>query len=78
MDSRVVVLLVLAVIAGVWWWSRQRSEPSRRAEAQLQKICLGNELQAERLIAAELSRAPGISRAEAAMRAVQRYQRDNR
>ena len=45
---------------------------------QLRRICLGDESQMERLINGELTRGPGISRAEAASRAVERYQRDNR
>jgi hypothetical protein len=77
MDGRVVLIILVAIVAG-WLWFRHRHGASGRAEAELQKICLGNEAQAERLIAAEVSRAPGISRAEAAMRAVERYRRDNR
>ena len=77
MDSRVVLIVLAAIVAG-WFWFHYRYGASRRAEAELRKICLGNEAQAERLIASEVSRAPGISRAEAAMRAVERYRRDNR
>lgn len=48
------------------------------AEARLLRICQGNRDQADRLIAAELQRNATISRDEAASRAVQRHQRDNR
>lgn len=77
MDSRVVFVVLAAIVAG-WLWFYYRGRLSRRAEAQLQRICLGNQGQAERLISAEMKRAPGITRAEAAMRAVERYERDNR
>ena len=39
------------------------------------RLCAANQ---ERLIEGEMNRAPGIPRGEAARRAVQRYQRDNR
>jgi hypothetical protein len=55
----------------------KRKGTSRQAERQLRRICLGNDDQVERLITGELTRSPGIARAEAASRAVERYQRDN-
>jgi hypothetical protein len=39
---------------------------------------MGDEDQMERLIGSEMGRAPGLSRTEAARRAVDRYRRDNR
>jgi hypothetical protein len=72
----VAVLLVAAIAVAVWFW--MRSTPGRDAEARLRRICHGNQEQAERLIAGEIARAPGLSRAEAAARAVARYERDNR
>ena len=73
------LLIVLAAVALiVWVWRRAASGPSRSAQAQLHGICLGNAAQAERLIAAEMTRAPGITREEAARRAIDRYRRDNR
>lgn len=48
------------------------------AETRLLRICQGNRDQAERLIDAELKRNATLSRDEAASRAVQRHQRDNR
>lgn len=74
--STVAILGVIAVAA--WWWLRRSSDVSRQAEIQLRRICLGDDSQVERLINGESTRSPGISRAEAASRAVQRYQRDNR
>jgi hypothetical protein len=78
MDSfaGIAVLGVIAVAA--WLWLRRGSGSSRHAETQLRRICLGNDGQVERLINGEMTRSPGISRAEAASRAVERYQRDNR
>ena len=72
-------IAILGVIAGVaWLWLRRGRGTSPRAETQLRRICLGNDAHMERLINGEMSRGPGISRAEAANRAVERYQRDNR
>jgi len=70
-------ILGVIVVAG-WLWLRRRSDTSRQAETQLRRICFGDDGQVERLINAEMTRSPGISRAEAASRAVRRYQRDNR
>jgi hypothetical protein len=71
----IVVLGVIVVAA--WSWLRGGGGTSRQAERQLRRICLGNDDQVERLITGELTRSPGIARAEAASRAVERYQRDN-
>lgn len=72
-------IAILGVIVGVaWLWLRRGRGMSPRAETQLRRICLGNDAQVDRLINGEMSRSPGISRAEAATRAVDRYQRDNR
>jgi hypothetical protein len=48
------------------------------AETRLLRVCQGNRDQVERLIRAELERNATLSRTEAADRALQRYQRDNR
>ncbi len=72
-------LVILAVVAlGVWLWLRRGAGASRQSETRLRRICLGDDGQAERLISGEMARAPGISRAEAASRAVDRYRHDNR
>ncbi|MDA1183097.1 MAG: hypothetical protein O2930_00450 [Acidobacteria bacterium] len=75
------IVLLAGVALGVWlWWRRQGGAPrhARQAETRLRRICLGDDGQVERLIGGEMARAPGISRAEAASRAVERYRRDNR
>lgn len=72
----VLILVLAGAAAAVWYFTRRGG--AVRQEAQLLQICHGNEAQAERLIEGELARAPGISRAEAAARAVARYRRDNR
>jgi hypothetical protein len=77
MDNLTAVAILGVVVLGVWLWRRRRRSTSRQAETQLRRICLGNDGQVERLINAEMIRAPGISRAEAAGRAVGRYRRDN-
>lgn len=70
-------LSVLAAIVGIWLWLTYRNR-SRDMEGELRRICMGDARQVERLIQGELIRAPGLSRAEAARRAVERYRRDNR
>jgi len=70
--------LALAVIVAFAVWWHLRGAPSRQAEIRLRQICLGDTNQMEQLIAWELKRAPGITRAEAVNRAVQRFERDNR
>ena len=76
MDTLPLILLAGGVGA-IWLWRAQRGR-KHAAENELRRICMGNELQAERLIESETTRSPGISRAEAARRAVWRYRRDNR
>ena len=85
MTGEPITVVILGVVAlCVWLWLRRGGGggggggASRQAEARLRRICLGDDGQVDRLIYGELTRAPGISRAEAASRAVQRYQRDNR
>jgi hypothetical protein len=77
MDTFMTVVLLGLAGAGVWWWLRGTST-SREAETRLRRICFGDESQVDQLIASEMTRAPGITRAEAAHRAVLRYERDNR
>lgn len=74
-SSAIAILGVVAVAA--WLWLRRRSGTSRQAETELRRICFGDDGQVERLINGEMTRGQGISRAEAASRAVRRYQRDN-
>lgn len=46
-------------------------------ERKLRLICGGDKAQVMRLIKYELRRVPGITRREAALRALQSYRRDN-
>jgi hypothetical protein len=78
MSDPATILILGAVFLGAWLWLRRRDSASHQAEARLRRICLGDAAQVERLISSERARAPGISRAEAANRAVGRYRRDNR
>jgi hypothetical protein len=79
MDISIRVIIVLAMAVAVVLWLRQHGGGSARSpETRLRQICHGNEAQAERLVQGELDRSPGISRAQAAARAVERYRRDNR
>lgn len=77
-DNVSAIAISGVIVVAAWLWLRRRNGASRQAETQLRHICLGNDGQMERLINAEMTRSPGISRAEAASRAVRRYQRDNR
>jgi hypothetical protein len=76
-NSPLALTLLVCVVAVIWLW-RDRRGRARAAEEELRRICLGNEGQVERLIEGEITRAPNLSRAAAARRAVERYQRDNR
>ena len=78
MNTPMAIAIVLVLVAALVLWARGGFLGGGGAETRLLRICRGNEQQAERLIAAELSRSPGISRNEAAARAIQRYERDNR
>jgi hypothetical protein len=78
MDNATGIAILVLVVLGVWLWLRRGGGATRHAERQLRRICFGNDAQVERLIDFEMTRTPGISRAEAASRAVDRYRRDNR
>ncbi len=78
MDNVSAIAIPGVIVVAAWLWLRRRSGTSRQAETHLRRVCLGNDGQVERLINGEMTRSPGISRAEAASRAVRRYQRDNR
>jgi hypothetical protein len=71
------LLFVAGAVAGYWLLRRSRGAATG-AEDRLLRICRGNTTQAARLIQGEMDRSPGISDAEAASRAVERYLRDNR
>lgn len=78
MDNVTGIAILVLVVLGVWLWLRRGGGAMRNSERQLRRICFGNDAQVERLIDFEMTRTPGISRAEAASRAVDRYRRDNR
>ena len=77
MGDPLPLLLLAGVVGAIWLWVAHRGR-RYAAEKELRRICLGDERQTERLLESEMTRAPGISRAEAARRAVERYRRDNR
>ena len=76
MDNAVAVAVLAAALA-IWFWLTYRNRP-QDMEGELRRICMGDAGQVEWLIQGELTRAPGLSRGEAARRAVERYRRDNR
>ena len=67
-----MALKLPAVIAR---WFGPRDRPSREEDRLLHR-CKGDRELTERLIAAELARRPGMSRAAASMSAVQRWERE--
>jgi hypothetical protein len=76
MDGGLFVGAFVALLVG-WMWMRGRA--SADAEADLRRICFGDQQQVDRLVEGELRRAGGrISRAEASRRALDRHRRDNR
>lgn len=77
MNDPLPLLVLAGVVGAIWLWAGHRGR-KYAAEKELRRICLGDERQAERLLESEMTRAPGMSRAEAARRAVERYRRDNR
>jgi hypothetical protein len=77
LDDQLSLILLAGVAGAIWLWVAYRGR-RYSAEKELRRICLGDERQAERLLESEMTRAPGMSRAEAARRAVERYRRDNR
>jgi hypothetical protein len=70
--------LVALWLAAAWLFARPRRRPDPSPESRLLRICRGDTARAERLVAGELCRTPGLSRSEAAARAIEKYQRDNR
>jgi len=78
MDNATGIAILVLVVLGVWFWLRRGGGAAQNTERQLLRICFGNDAQVERLIDFEMTRTPGISRTEAASRAVDRYRRDNR
>ena len=70
-----VIALIAIGIAVYWVVQRHHGEGPER---QLQRLCSGDEGQAARLMEYEMGRAPGISRKEAATRAIESWRRDNR
>jgi hypothetical protein len=73
-----VAIAFVAIIAAILLRGIGVGPRAASAEARLVRVCQGNRDQAERLILAELRRNDSLSRQEAAHRALQRYQRDNR
>jgi hypothetical protein len=65
---------LLFAVAGCWWFMAARS--GSEAERTLRRTCM-SDAQAARLMDYESQRTPGISRQEAARRAVERHRGDN-
>ena len=76
-EGKVGIALVVVALVGAWiWWTWSQSAD---AEADLRRVCFGDQGLVERLIEGEMRRAAGrLSRAEAARRALDRHRRDNR
>jgi len=66
--------IAIGLICFVARRSRSRSEDSR---ARLVRLCHGDTERAERLIALESTKSPGISRTVAVSRAIHAFRRDS-
>ena len=78
MTTALLAIALVVVIAVILFRGVGFGIGGASAEARLLRVCQGNRDLAERLILAELKRDATLSRAEAADRALQRHQRDNR
>jgi hypothetical protein len=73
-----LMLLAAVAIVVITFVVLLRGAGAASHESRLLRQCQGDAAQAERLLQAELNRSPNISRDEAALRARQRLERDNR
>lgn len=67
-----IVLLLLVIALFAYFMLRKPAAPAPDAEEQEERLlhlCLGDRVLRERLIGAELSRAPGLTRGQAVDRA---------
>ena len=78
MTTAVVAIAFVVIIAAILLRGIGIGPGRASPETRLLRVCQGNRDQAERLILAELRRNESLSRQEAAHRALQRYQRENR
>jgi hypothetical protein len=71
----VLAVVLVGAVALVYWYAHKGAgyAPERR----LRLLCRGDGALTERLIEHEMQRRPGISRREAAGRAIDSYRRDN-
>lgn len=78
-------VIVVGVLLGLAWlmvFGKTIAKSEQYAflseeELRLQVVCGGDKAQVTRLIKYELRHVPGITRREAALRALQSYRRDN-
>lgn len=75
-----VLGVLVAVLILYYFASRGDSGPGDTADAEneLLHLCLGDRKQAERLLALEEKKSPGITRGEAVLRAIHYLRRDVR
>jgi hypothetical protein len=78
MTTALVAIAFVAIIAVILLRGIGVGIGGASPEARLLRVCQGNRDQVERLILAEMRRNESLSRQEAASRALQRFQRDNR
>lgn len=71
-------IIVVALVVYYFASRGDRRDGSMDEEEQLLQLCLGNREQAERLVALEMRKMPGIKRREAISRAIRSLRRDVR
>jgi len=73
-----ILIGALVGIGLVYLSSRKPGSDPRASTGKLMRLCRGDAERADRLIALEVRRSPGISRSAAVSRAIQALQRDSR
>lgn len=74
--SLVLLVVVLVALVLLFTGGAGRNAPGSGDEQALLARCAGDQVQAERLVQAELRRAPSLSRGQAVARAIARLPRE--
>jgi hypothetical protein len=78
-SAAIIVGLVIGIaLLPRFLWQLLAGDASQEVERQLLRRCMGDEAMVSRLIEHELQRRPGLSRSDAAARALESLVHDNR